>query len=81
MVGEGVTHQQIQDIIGCFSLVKQVNVFDVYSGAPIPAGQKSLAYRITYQSPTHTLTDEEVNRVQQQILERLSNELGATLRG
>jgi phenylalanyl-tRNA synthetase beta chain len=47
----------------------------------VPAGQKSLAYRITYQSPGHTLTDEEVNRVQQQLLKRLSKELGTTLRG
>jgi len=81
VVDEGVTHRQVQDIVSSFSLVKQVSVFDVYSGEPVPAGQKSLAYRITYQSPGHTLTDEEVNRVQQQLLKRLSKELGATLRG
>ncbi len=81
VVGEDVTHQQIQDIIISFSLVQQVALFDVYSGAPVPPGQKSLAYRITYQSPAHTLTDEAVNRVQQQILKKLSSELGATLRG
>ena len=81
VVDEGVTHRQVQDIVNSFSLVKQVSVFDVYSGEPVPAGQKSLAYRITYQSPGHTLTDEEVNRVQQNLLKRLSKELGATLRG
>jgi phenylalanyl-tRNA synthetase beta chain len=58
-----------------------VILFDVYSGAQVTAGKKSLAYRVVYQSPTHTLTDEEVNKVQQQILDRLTGELGATLRG
>ncbi|GAG97685.1 unnamed protein product, partial [marine sediment metagenome] len=43
--------------------------------------KKSLAYRISYQSLTHTLTDEEVNKVQQQVLNKLSKVLGATLRG
>ena len=63
-----------------FQLVNQVTIFDVYSGEQIPPGKKSLAYRIIYQSPTHTLTDEEVNEVQQQILDKLSQELGTTLR-
>ena len=81
IVDVGVSHQQIVDIIRGFSLMKGVAVFDVYSGKQVPAGKKSLAYRITYQSPTHTLTDEEVNKVQEQILKKLSQQLGATLRG
>ena len=80
IVNTWVTHQQVQDIIKSFSLVKQVTVFDVYSGEQVPAGKKSLAYRVTFQSPDHTLTDKEANDVQQQILGRLSSELGATLR-
>ncbi|MEE9366359.1 MAG: phenylalanine--tRNA ligase subunit beta, partial [Dehalococcoidales bacterium] len=81
IVDVGVSHQQVVDIIKGFSLVKGVTVFDVYSGKQVPAGKKSLAYRITYQSPEHTLTDEEVNRVQEQILKKLSHQIGATLRG
>ena len=80
VVDAGVSHQQVQDIIKGFSLVSQVTVFDVYSGGQVPPGKKSLAYRITFQSPTHTLTDEEVNQVQQQIIDKLSQEFGATLR-
>jgi len=80
VVDVGVTHQQIQDIIKGFSLVNRVTVFDVYSGGQVPPGKKSLAYRITFQSPTHTLTDKEVNKVHQQIIDKLSQELGATLR-
>jgi len=75
-----VTHKQIIDIISSFPLVKQATLFDVYSGEQVPPGKKSLAYRLAFQSPDHTLTDEEADRVQQQILNRLSKELGAMLR-
>ena len=80
VINAGVTHQKVLDVIKSFPLVAQVNIFDVYSGEQVPPGKKSLAYRVTYQSPTHTLTDEEVDKVQQQILDKLSQELGATLR-
>ncbi len=80
IVAGGVAHQRVADIIRGFPLVKQVALFDVYSGKPVPPGNKSLAYRITFQSDRHTLTDREVNKVQQQLLEKLSHELEATLR-
>ena len=80
IVDIGVTHQRITDIIKSFALVNKVDIFDVYTGEQVPPGKKSLAYSITFQSPNHTLTDQEVNRVQQQILKRLSRELGASLR-
>jgi len=80
VVDAGITHQRVQDIIKSFPLVKRVTIFDVYAGEQVPPGKKSLAYSITFQSPAHTLTDEEVNQVQQQILSKLSQELGATLR-
>ncbi len=80
VVDAGITHQQIQGIIKGFPLVSKVTLFDVYSGEQVPADKKSLVYRVVYQSPTHTLTDEEVNEVQQQILSKLSQELVATLR-
>jgi phenylalanyl-tRNA synthetase beta chain len=80
VVDATMAHQKIQGIITSFPLVAQVSIFDVYAGGPVPPGKKSLAYKIAFQSPTHTLTDEEVNGVQQQILDKLSQELGATLR-
>ncbi len=80
VVATEIAHQQVLDIIKGFPLVEQVTIFDVYSGEQVPRGKKSLAYRITFQSETHTLTDNEVNRVQQQILDKLSHDLGATLR-
>ncbi|MBA7638176.1 Phenylalanine--tRNA ligase beta subunit [subsurface metagenome] len=80
IVDTGISHQRVLDIITSFPLVNQVTLFDVYAGDQVPPGKKSIAYRIAFQSPAHTLTDEEVNKVQQQILSKLSGELGATLR-
>ena len=71
IVDVSIAHQEVKKIIQSFPLVEQVEIFDVYSGEQVPAGKKSLAYRISYRSPNHTLTDEEVNQVQEQILERL----------
>ena len=80
VVDAAVTHQRIYDIISSFALVKQATLFDVYFGEQVPPGKKSLAFKLTFQSPDHTLTDEEADKVQQQILNKLSKELGAALR-
>jgi phenylalanyl-tRNA synthetase beta chain len=80
VVDTGITNQRILDIIRSFSLISEVVLFDVYSGKQVVEGKKSLAYRLVYQSPTQTLTDEEVNKVQEQILTKLTKELGAMLR-
>ncbi|MFC1906382.1 phenylalanine--tRNA ligase subunit beta [Chloroflexota bacterium] len=80
VIDTGISHQRVLTFITSFALVDQVTLFDVYTGDQVPLGKKSLAYRVTFQSPTHTLTDEEVNKVYQQILDKLYSELGATLR-
>src|SRR5699024_5246237 len=42
-------------------IVVQVHLFDVYNGAHLPKGKKSLAYNIDYQTVGKTLTDEEID--------------------
>ena len=81
VVDAKISHQQIVYIIKSFVLVNKVTLFDIYTGRQVPPGKKSLAYRLTFQSPNHTLTDVEADKIQQQILSRLSRELGASLRG
>jgi phenylalanyl-tRNA synthetase beta chain len=54
--------------------------FDVYRGKQVPQGKKSFAIRVLYRSPTHTLTDKEVDEVQAQMIHKLQFECGATLR-
>jgi phenylalanyl-tRNA synthetase beta chain len=80
IVDNDITHEKTKATIQNFPLVEQVEIFDVYSGGQLAPGKKSLAYRISYRSPAHTLTDEEVNQVQQQILARLNADLKAVLR-
>jgi phenylalanyl-tRNA synthetase beta chain len=57
-----------------------VTLFDLYRGKQIAEGRKSFAVRIVYQSPSRTLTDAEVDRIQEQMLAKLHQELGAALR-
>jgi len=77
----GVPHQNIIDAVHSFSLVTKVEVFDVYTGEQVPAGKKSVAYRLTFQNPTRTLKEEEINGVMKAILKKLAADTGATLRG
>ena len=60
-------------------LVESLILFDVYEGEPIPAGRKSISFRITYRSLTETLEDERVNTLHQTISSRLIKEFNATL--
>jgi phenylalanyl-tRNA synthetase beta chain len=80
VVDSDVTNQQILDIIKGFNLISEVILFDVYAGKQVAEGKKSLAYRLVYQSLEQTLTDEAVNKVQEQVLAKLTKELGASLR-
>jgi phenylalanyl-tRNA synthetase beta chain len=80
IVDSTLTHQETRAVIQNFPLVEQVEIFDVYSGGQLAPGKKSLAYRVSYRSSSHTLTDDEVNQVQRQILARLTSDLKAVLR-
>ena len=80
VVDEQVSYQNLEDIVQSFPLVTQVTLFDLYRGEQIPENKKSFALRIIYQSPSHTLTDEEVDQTQEQMLGKLNQELGAALR-
>ena len=80
VVDEQLSYHQVENIIKNFPLVTAITLFDLYRGGQIPEGKKSFAIRIVYQSPSHTLTDEEINKTQVQMLDRLHQELNATLR-
>jgi phenylalanyl-tRNA synthetase beta chain len=80
VIDEQVTYRRVEEIIQSFPLVTKVKLFDLYRGEQIADGKKSFAIRIVYQSPSRTLTDEEVDQTQKQMLAKLCEELGATLR-
>jgi len=58
-----------------------VALFDVYRGAQIGSGKKSLALSLTYQAQDRTLTDADATKIRERIVRALHDELGATLRG
>jgi phenylalanyl-tRNA synthetase beta chain len=80
VVEQEVAAGRVQAIIEQAPLVQRARLFDVYTGEQVGADRKSLAFSVSYQSPDHTLTDQEVARAQRGILERLRREVGATLR-
>lgn len=61
-------------------LLEHIELFDVYTGAPIPAGQRSLAFRLYFRAADRTLSDSDINKIREKIARRLQNELGATIR-
>jgi phenylalanyl-tRNA synthetase beta chain len=61
--------------------LRRVALFDVYEGAQVGPGRKSLAYGLLYQADDRTLTDAEVNGAHAEVVERLRAGLGAEVRG
>jgi phenylalanyl-tRNA synthetase beta chain len=82
IVADDLTHERILDVIcnPAEPLLERAEIFDLFCGAEISKGQKSVAYRLTYRERSRTLTSEEVNAAHAKIRERLRNELGAELR-
>ncbi len=62
------------------SLLKEVNLFDVYQGANLPEGKKSYAVSFVLQDATKTLTDVQIDKTMGKIKHNLETELGASLR-
>jgi phenylalanyl-tRNA synthetase beta chain len=83
MVDEGISAAQVEKVIREVGgrLLKRAVLFDLYQGPSIPAGKRSLAYSLTYQSDEKTLTDAEAAKVHNKIVQRLAAVLGAQLRG
>ena len=82
VVDLGTSAQEVRDCImkaAPATLVK-VELFDMYIGEGIDSGRKSLSLGLTLQDLSRTLTDNEVEQVQQRVIEQLQVDLGATLR-
>lgn len=82
ILDENILVQSIEDIISKKggNIVESFKLFDIYKGAQIEEGKKSVAYSITYRSEHKTLTDKEVDKAHGKILSTLEHLLGAQLR-
>lgn len=61
-------------------LVENVELFDIYRGAQLGEGKKSVSFRVTLRASDRTLTVEEADKVSGKILSNLEHQLGLTLR-
>lgn len=77
-----VSSQMIQDEIKKAGgrLLTDIQVFDVYEGEHVGKEEKSIAYSLTFQDATKTLTDEEVMNIFHHIIERVEDRLPAKVR-
>ncbi len=82
LVKEDVTVKEIADIIKANggAYLEEVKLFDVYQGAQIEAGCKSVAYSIAFRSAEKTLSDTDIADAMDAILKELAEKLGAQLR-
>ena len=61
-------------------ILKEIQLFDVYSGEGVEVGKKSIAVAFNLQHGERTLTDEDVDALMLLIAERLEQEVGAVIR-
>jgi phenylalanyl-tRNA synthetase beta chain len=66
---------------GAGELLESLRLFDVYTGAPVPAGSRSLAFALTLRAPDRTLTGEEAAAVRDAAVAAAAAATGAELRG
>jgi len=81
VIPEEVVYNDLrEELIKFNSLIQTVELFDVYQGDKLSEDKKSLAFHIYYQSDEKTLTTEEVDRVQNDLVNHLANKFDAQLR-
>ena len=59
-------------------LLRHLMLFDLFR---LPDGRRSLAWRLTFQADDRTLTDEEVNTINERVAARVTQQFGITRRG
>ena len=81
-VGEEITVRRIHDVMRATAdqRLVEIELFDLYRGEPLAAGNKSLAFRLTYQSSDRSLTEKEVTYLRQRIVAAVEKDTGGKLR-
>ncbi|MFT3776564.1 MAG: phenylalanine--tRNA ligase subunit beta [Minicystis sp.] len=85
-VAAGAVGAAIQEAAG--ALCESVELFDLFRGGQVPADHRSLAFHVVYRDPkaatdpekAKTLTDEEVDKRHQAVVEAVQKKFGAVLR-
>jgi phenylalanyl-tRNA synthetase beta chain len=82
IVPEATTHEAILQVVRQTkpANLESVELFDIFRGKNVPAGQKSMAYAFTYRSLERTLTDVETSAAHEKLVEQFRQKLQAVVR-
>ncbi len=82
LVPEATTHEAVLQIVKQIkpANLETVELFDVFRGKNVPAGQKSVAYAFIYRNAERTLTDAEINAAHEKLVAQFKQSLGAAVR-
>jgi phenylalanyl-tRNA synthetase beta chain len=82
LLDQGVSYRQIHDLAFKTEkkLLREVQLFDVYTGDKLPSGKKSYAVSFTLQNEDKTLTDKQIDTAMKRLQTGFEKELGAELR-
>lgn len=82
LLGETVPYEDVRKcaLRAGKKLIKSITLFDVYRGEKIPAGKKQYALNFVLQDPERTLTDIEVEKTMERVLDALKADFSAVLR-
>ncbi len=79
---EAVTVAQVEDVVAASAgkLLRSVKLFDIYRGAGVPEGKKSMAFSLELRADDRTLTDAESENALSKAVTALAEQLGALRR-
>ena len=82
LIDQNVTYDSIYSVARQTekTLLKDINLFDVYEGQNLPEGKKSYALSFTIQDNSKTLTDAQIDKIMSKLQNNFETELGASLR-
>ena len=82
LLPENTTHEAVLQAVKQArpSNLEAVELFDIFRGQNVPAGQKSVAYAFTYRSQETNLTDAEVNATHEKLVAHFKQALQASIR-
>ena len=82
IVKKDVSSNEISEVIkkSAGRLLTNIEVFDVYTKEKVESDEKSIAYALTFNDPTKTITEEEVNTLFEKIIKDVESKLNAKLR-
>ena len=78
LLAEGTAARQVEELLRRVggALLESISIESDYRGPELPAGTRSVAFRLTFRAPDRTLRDAEIDEVERRMLAALESELG-----